>query len=86
MCSLHYTSVEKVAKVAQAMGRGTLLARLDMQAAYCLILVHPENHLLLGVRWGDSCYIDGMLPFGLKSAPKLWQWQMRWSGVCVKVE
>ena len=36
-----------------------------------MIPVHPEDHPLLGVRWGNSCYIDGMLPFGLRSAPKL---------------
>ena len=70
------------------MGRGTLLAKLNVQAAYRLIPVHPEDRPLLGVRWGDSCYIDGMLPFGLRSAPKLFtavadalEWCLRQSGV-----
>ena len=49
LCSLQYTSVEKVARVTQRLGRGTLLARLDVQAAYCLVPIHPDDHPLLGV-------------------------------------
>ena len=33
--------------------------------------VHPADRPLLGIRWEGACYIDGALPFGLRSAPKL---------------
>ena len=49
VCSLQYTSVEKVARVAQKLGRGTLLAKLDVQAACRLVPVHPDDRPLLGV-------------------------------------
>ena len=88
LCSLQYTSVEKVARVAQRLGRGKLLAKLDVQAAYRLVPIHPDDRPLLGVRWGDACYFDGMLPFGLRSAPKIFtsvadslEWCLRQSGV-----
>jgi len=36
-----------------------------------MILIHPCNQHLLGVRWNDSYYVDRMFPFGLCSAPKI---------------
>ncbi len=88
VCSLQYTSVERVARAAQCLGKGALLAKLDVQAAYRLVPVHPEDRPLLGVRWGDSYYVDGMLPFGLRSAPKIFtaladalEWCVRRAGV-----
>ena len=88
LCSLQYTCVEKVARAAQSMGRGALLAKLDVQAAYRLIPVHPDDCPLLGIRWGDSYYVDEMLPFGLRSAPKIFtavadalQWCFQQRGV-----
>jgi len=38
-CSIQYTSVEKIAKAAQSLGAGTLMATLDLQAAYRLVPV-----------------------------------------------
>ena len=62
VCSLQYTSVEKVARVAQRLGKGALLAKVDIQAA----IAH-----CWGSSGGDACYFDVMLPFGLRSAPKI---------------
>ncbi len=88
LCSLQYTSVERVARAAQSMGTGALLAKIDVQSAYRLVPVHPVDRLLLGIRWGDACYVDGMLPFGLRSAPKIFtavadalEWCFRQQGV-----
>jgi len=33
--------------------------------------VHPDNRPLLGVMWKGVYYFDAMLPFGLRSAPKI---------------
>ena len=41
LCSLKYTSVESVAIAAQRLGRGALLAKLDIRSAYRLVPVHP---------------------------------------------
>ena len=68
-CSIHYTSVDETAKAAQSLGAGTLMAKLDVQAAYRLVPVHPDDHSLMGFQWRGALYIDGMLPFGLCSAP-----------------
>ena len=88
LCSLHYTHVRKVATAAMQLGRGALLAKLDIKSAYRLVPVHPDDRHLLGMKWGATYYADGMLPFGLRSAPKIFtavadglEWIMRQRGV-----
>ena len=50
--------------------RGTLLAELDLDSAYRVVPVHPDDRSLLGMEWKDQFYVDAALPFGLHSAPK----------------
>ena len=71
LCSLVYTSVEHVAEVALKLGPGSLLAKIDIKSAYRLIPVHPLDRHMLGMQWEGLAYVDGMLPFGLRSAPKI---------------
>ena len=63
LCSLSYTTVDQV--VANY-GSGALLAKIDIEAAYRLVPVHPQDHPLQAVRWKENTYIDLMLPFGLR--------------------
>ena len=58
-----------MAKAAQSLGAGTLVAKLDVQMAYRLVPVHPDNRSLMGFQGQRTLYIDGMLPFGLHSPP-----------------
>ena len=53
--------------VAQ-LGRGALLAKMDIYQAYRMVQVHPDNRALLGMRWDGGVYIDTRLHFGLRSA------------------
>ena len=54
-----------------SLGVGSLLAKVDIESPYRVIPVHQEDRQLLGVMWRDQCFCDGMLPFGLRSALKL---------------
>ena len=69
--SLSYISVRDVANTAVALGRGALIVKTDIKAAYRLVPVQPQDRIWLGMRWKDQIYIDCMLPFGLRSAPKI---------------
>ena len=71
LCSLVYISVEQVAETALKLGPGSLLAKIDIKSAYRLIPVHPLDRHMLGMEWEGNVYVDGMLPFGLRSAPKI---------------
>ena len=40
-------------------------------SAYRNIPVHPGDRHLLGIQWQGKTFVDTCLPFGLRSAPKL---------------
>ena len=45
--------------------------KLDIKDAYRIVPVYPDDYHLLGIRWKGSTYIDRALPFGLRSASKI---------------
>ena len=71
LCTLSYTSVDEAVRQIRWRGRGTLMAKLDVESAYRMVPVHPTDRLLLGMVWKGKLYIDSTLPFGLRSAPKI---------------
>ena len=71
LCSLTYTSVDAVAEVAVSYPPGALLAKVDIESVYRLIPVHPSDRPLQAMEWEGAVYVDPMLPFGLRSAPKI---------------
>ena len=52
-------------------GAGVLLAKIDVKNAYRNIPIHPDDRWLMELRWEGSLFIDTALPFGLRSAPKI---------------
>ena len=53
------------------MGTGALLAKINIKHAFRLLPVHPADRHLLTMSWKGDLFIDTCLPFGLQSAPKL---------------
>ncbi len=47
------------------------MAKLDLKVAYRSVPVHPDDRFLLGMRWGDSIFVDTAFLFGFTSAPKI---------------
>ena len=70
-CTLQYISVDQVALQAMQLGKGALLAKTDIKAAYRIVPVAPQDRIFLGMKFNELVYVDGALPFGLRSAPKL---------------
>ena len=71
LVSLSYIAVDDVAEIVQRLGTGSLLAKMDIEAAYRLIPVHPQDRVLQGMEWDGKIYVYPCLPFGLRSAPKI---------------
>ena len=71
LCSLTYSSVDEALMFIKALGRGTLLIKVDLKSAYRIVPIHPQDRHLFAIRWEDQVYVDQALPFGLRSAPKL---------------
>ena len=71
LCSLKYITVDSAIEHIKQIGQGTLLAKVDIKSAFRLLPVHPADRHLLAMRWDQHIFIDTCLPFGLRSAPKL---------------
>ena len=63
--------MDNAAKLITELGQGSLLAKVDISHAYRNIPVHPQDRRLLGMTWEGALFVDTTLPFGLRSAPKL---------------
>ena len=71
LCSLRYITVDTATSHIITFGPGTLLAKIDIKHAFRLLPVHPADRHVLAMHWNNNIYIDTCLPFGLRSAPKL---------------
>ena len=69
LCSLIYASTDDAVEVVLRKMKGTRLAKLDLQSAYWIVPVHPQDRHLLGMKWEGEVYLDSALPFSLRSAP-----------------
>ena len=88
LSSLSYMSVDDVMAEVVRRGKGTLMEKMDIKQAYRNIPMHPVDRVLLGMHWQGRVFVDGCLPFGLRSAPLLFtavgdllQWVMERRGV-----
>lgn len=88
LVSLSYIAVDDVAAIVQVLGRGSLLAKMDIESAYRLVPVHPQDRVLQGIEWDGKVFVDPCLPFGLRSAPKIFNavadglcWCLRQAGI-----
>ena len=64
------------------------MAKVDICSAYRTVPVNPQDWWLLGIQWEDSLFVDTTLPFGLRSAPKIFtaladaaEWIIKQGGV-----
>ena len=71
LCVLKFASVDDAVTIIRRLGKGTLLLKIDIKDAYRLIPIHPDDYHLLGILWEGCTYVDRALPFGLCSAPKI---------------
>ena len=55
------------------LGRGSLLAKIDIKSAYRLIPIHPHNRKLFGIQRHLILYISGMLPWVYAYHPNSFQ-------------
>ena len=71
LCSLKYATVDQVVRRILQLGESSYLAKIDIQHAFRNIPINPEDCIYLGMCWCLDLYIDTVLPFGLREAPKL---------------
>ena len=69
--TMEYIHVDQIIRMVSQYGRAALMAKFDVEAAYRNIPVHPSDRFLLGMKWRSKYFVDLALPFGLRSAPYL---------------
>ena len=69
--SLQYASIDNAISMILPLGKGALLSKVDLKSAFRMIPVTPHDWELLGIHWRGQYYVDTCLPFGLRSAPYL---------------
>ncbi len=67
--SIVYEAFDSTVSEIRRLGRGCLLAKLDLKDAFRHIPVRPADWNLLGCTWGGQFYYSIVLVFGAKSAP-----------------
>ena len=84
LASVSYSSDDAVRRILH-LGKGTQLVKVDLKQAYRQVPVHPQDQHLLAISWERSVYVDRALPFGLRSAPKIFTavvaWALRMAGI-----
>ena len=68
LCTIKYITIKDAIEDIITLGKGTMLAKVDIKSAFWLLPVHPAD---LGMQWQNNTFIDLCLPFGLHCAPKL---------------
>ena len=62
--SIQYAQLEDAVQMVRVLGRGTLLAKVDLKSAYQVVPVHRDDWSL-AIQWERQTYLDTALPFGL---------------------
>ena len=69
--SLKYLKVDHAIPIFQELGSGCFMSKLDIKSSFRNVPVHPSDSELLGMKWEGLYFFDMVLPFGLRSAPFL---------------
>ena len=64
LASVSYSTFDDATSTLLTLGPGTLLAKTDIDSAFRLLSIHPDDHCLLGCRFKDLFYFDICLPMG----------------------
>ena len=71
LCSHSYASIDDAAAIVTELGRGTILAKLDLENAYRIIPVHPDDRWLRNWKAADMLTLP---TFSLKDIYRASRW------------
>ena len=74
--TVHYDTIDNVISLVNKFGKGCLLAKTDIEDAFRIIPVHPNDYHLLGFTWNNLFYYDRCLSMGASSSCTALQWIM----------
>jgi len=71
--SVKYSSVTIAIALIMAYPRGSLTSKSDLQDAFKIVPIHPDDHHKLGIKYNGKYYYDITLPMGCASACQIFE-------------
>ena len=62
--TVQYTSFDKVLSTINEIGKGALLARMDVKSAFRLLILNPDEFDLFGFKFKGQFFLDKCFPMG----------------------
>jgi len=56
--SLSYVRIDDALRILQSLGRAAFMTKTDLESAFCLIPIYPDDWNLLGIYWQLQYYVD----------------------------
>ena len=69
--SIVYETLQDAIRLVARAGRGAVMMKRDLKSAFRHIPVSSSDHWLLIFEWQGKYYVDMFLPFGLRTAPRI---------------
>jgi len=69
--AISYESLDIAIRLIAKAGPGAILMKRDLKSAFRHVPVSPLDHWLLIFEWDGKFYVDMFLPFGLRTAPRI---------------
>ena len=69
--TLSYITLDDTATLMARLDKGALMSKVNIKRAFRPISVRPNDQAFLGCFWQASYYAGLQLPFGLRSAPAI---------------
>lgn len=66
--NLNYDKLDDAIFTIMSLGRGCFLSKIDVEHAFKLIPIHPDDIPLLGFKWKGKYYADKTLAMGLRTS------------------
>ena len=67
--AIHYTSIDDIFDLIRTSGQGCYIIKRDIKDAFRNIPIAPADRPLVAFSWEDKTYVECCLPFGLTTAP-----------------
>ena len=73
MCNVKYASFDLAVQLVISNGKGALMAKADIESAFRLLPVHPDDFQLSGIQIENMYFDDKALPMGASCSPALFE-------------
>ena len=73
MSTVKYASFDVAVRLVVCVGRGALMSKADIESAFRLLPIHPDDFQLLGIKVQEKYFFDKALPMGASCSPLLFE-------------